>query len=48
MFYGFTPSWYVTWPDCEVAPQIIQAVGNEELREILGGRCGYVKQEPVI
>jgi len=48
MFYGFTPSWYVTWPTCEVPPQIYETIKNEELREILGGRSGYVKQDPVI
>lgn len=48
MFYGFTPSWYVTWPHCEVSKQILETIKNDELREILGGRCGYVKQDPVI
>lgn len=48
MFYGFTPSWYVNWPNCEVSEHILETIENDELREILGGRCGYVKQDPVI
>jgi hypothetical protein len=48
MFYGFTPSWYVTWPNCEASPQVIAGVKDEELKAILGGRCGYVGQEAVI
>lgn len=48
MFYGFAPSWYVTWPNCEVKAEVIEATENEELREILGGRCGYVGQDPVM
>ena len=48
MFYGFTPSWYVNWPGSEVPRFVLDSVKNDELREILGGRCGYVGQHPVM
>ena len=48
MFYGFTPSWYVNWPGSDVPQFVLDSVKDDELREILGGRTGYVGQYPVI
>lgn len=48
MFYGFTPSWYTPWPDSDVAPHVIEATKNEELRNILGGQVAYTGQESVL
>lgn len=48
MFYGFTPSWYTNWPGSEVPQSVLDSVKDDELREILGARFGYVGQEAVI
>ena len=43
MFYGFTPPWMQCWPGCSPTQEVIDA-SEGELKEILGGRTGYMGQ----
>jgi hypothetical protein len=46
MYYGFVPPWYNAWPGFEVPQLIVDALVDEELREILSPSSYHGSESP--